>query len=312
MPELPEVETVVRGLKKSLPGRRFTEVRVGKADFIDDPAALERLLPGSEIEAVERFGKFIDVELTHGSDRGASPLDLIVHLGMTGQLKVQPQGTPAAAHTHVYFALDNGCELRYTDIRRFGRIAVVPRSRRETILGSLGIDPLQITEDQFVELFGSRRARVKALLMDQTVLRGMGNIYTDESLWRAKIHPARIAANLDRERLRRLYHCIQEVLEEAIAARGSSISDYVDSEGARGEFQLRHRVYDRKGERCFRCGMKIRRIIVAGRSSYFCPHCQFAPRKKSARVKQNGPQFSHGKTRKAPRRKKPIRNVGGR
>ena len=274
-------------------------VRVGKADFIDDPAALERLLPGSDINAVERFGKFIDIELSRHSNGGVDQLDLIVHLGMTGQLKVQSQGSPAAAHTHVYFSLDNGCELRYTDIRRFGRIAVVPRSQRKTILGSLGLDPLQITENQFVELFASRRARVKALLMDQTVLRGMGNIYTDESLWRAKIHPARIAATLDRERLRRLYQSIQNILKEAIAARGSSISDYVDSEGARGEFQLRHRVYDREGEKCFRCGTKIRRIIVAGRSSYFCPHCQPAPHASRESTRKQ----SHHKRVRATRRR---------
>lgn len=303
MPELPEVETVVRGLQKSLPGRQIVGVRVGKADFIDDASALERMLPGSRISAVRRCGKFIDVDLTPANSdlaateinaspnihispnkRSAPNISLIIHLGMTGQLTVQRHDSPAAAHTHVYFELENGYELRYTDIRRFGRIAAVPSSQREIILGALGLDPLETTEEQFLERFGSRHARVKALLMDQRVLRGMGNIYTDESLWRARIHPARIASSLNRDALRRLYGAVQEVLSEAIALRGSSISDYVDSEGQRGEFQLRHRVYDREGEKCFHCGSLIRRIIVAGRSSYFCPRCQPAPRTRKNRT----------------------------
>lgn len=278
MPELPEVETVVRGLKAVLPGRQITGVRLGKTDFIDDPAALERDVPGSRIGLVRRHGKFLILELDRRGD-SAQKLSLLVHLGMTGQLVVYPAEAPARPHTHVFFALDDGRELRYTDIRRFGRMSVLPASEEAQILGPLGLDPLDASATQFAAAIHARKAHIKALLLDQTVLRGMGNIYTDESLWRAKIHPRRLGANLTPKELRRLHRAVQDVLNEAIRSRGSSISDYVDSAGEQGEFQLKHRAYDREGKKCFRCGTTIRRIIVAGRSSYFCPRCQRAPRK---------------------------------
>ncbi len=279
MPELPEVETVVRGLQAVLPGRRILGVRLGKTDFIDDPAALEERLPGSLISRVRRHGKFLVLELVPTSKNG-DRLDLLVHLGMTGQLVTQARETPAPPHTHAFLELDDGRELRYTDIRRFGRIALLPESQRETVLGRLGLDPLEASEDDFRGRLAGRRARIKALLLDQHVLRGMGNIYTDESLWRARIHPARLAVNLDPVTLRRLNRAVRRVLNEAIELRGSSISDYVDAEGRRGEFQFRHRVYQREGKKCYRCGALIRRVIVAGRSSYFCPRCQPAPRRR--------------------------------
>jgi formamidopyrimidine-DNA glycosylase len=277
MPELPEVETVVRGLRGVLPGRQIVGVRLGKTDFIDDPTALEKHLPGTRISAVRRHGKFVSLELvpaTQNSDR----LCLLIHLGMTGQLVAGARGSPVLPHTHAFLELDDGRELRYTDIRRFGRIALLPESQCETILGPLGLDPLEVREEDFRARLAGRRARIKALLLDQRVFRGMGNIYTDESLWRARIHPARLAANLDPESFRRLNRAVRVVLKEAIEARGSSISDYVDADGRRGEFQLRHRVYQREGKKCYRCGAAIRRVVVAGRSSYFCPRCQPAPR----------------------------------
>ena len=277
MPELPEVETVVRGLQRVLPGRRIVSVRLGKTDFIDDPAALERDLPGKRIRAVRRHGKFLVFEL-EGPD-SMSPL-LLIHLGMTGQLVVCASEVPAAPHTHVLFGLDDGRELRYTDIRRFGRMRVVANGEQQSVLGELGLDPLEVSEAEFSAMLHARRAHVKALLLDQRVLRGMGNIYTDESLWRARIHPRRLGANLSPAELRRLYRAMQDVLKEAIRSRGSSVSNYVDSDGERGEFQLKHRVYQREGEKCFRCRTRIRRIIVAGRSSYFCPRCQRAPRRR--------------------------------
>jgi formamidopyrimidine-DNA glycosylase len=279
MPELPEVETVVRGLQAVLPGRRILEVRLGKTDFIDDPAALELNLPGARISAVKRYGKFLLFELESASpSEPARELALLIHLGMTGQLVTGPPEARIAPHTHVFFALDDGKELRYVDIRRFGSMQLLVDGAREKALGSLGIDPLEMTEEQFAAAMSSRRARVKALLLDQHVLRGIGNIYADESLWRARIHPRRIGATLKRDEIRRLYRAVRDVLNEAIRLRGSSVSDYVDSEGRRGEFQLRHRVYQREGKKCFRCGAKIRRAIVAGRSSHFCPKCQRAPR----------------------------------
>jgi formamidopyrimidine-DNA glycosylase len=281
MPELPEVETVARGLRAALPGRRILEVRLGKTDFIENPAALEERLPGKQICAVKRYGKFLLVELQ--SANPARDLGLLIHLGMTGQLTTCPRDAPIAPHTHVFLALDDGKELRYTDIRRFGSMQLLVDGARQKVLGSLGLDPLEMTEEQFAAAMGSRRARVKALLLDQHVLSGMGNIYTDESLWRARIHPMRIGATLERDEIRRLYRAARDVLNEAIRLRGSSISDYVDADGQRGEFQLRHRVYQRTGKKCFRCGAMIRRAIVAGRGSHFCPKCQRAPRTRRAR-----------------------------
>ena len=282
MPELPEVETVARGLRAVLPGRRILGVRLGKTDFIDDPAAVEQHLPGTRIREVRRHGKFLVLDL-ESSNGGARNFALLIHLGMTGQIVTCPPEARVAPHTHVFLALDDGRELRYTDIRRFGRIAMLADGAQEYALRSLGLDPLEATEEQFIEKLRTRRARVKALLLDQHVLRGMGNIYTDESLWRARIHPMRLGANLAPGELRRLHRAVRGVLTEAIRLRGSSISDYVDSEGQPGEFQQRHRAYQREGKRCFRCGASIRRAIVAGRSSYFCPRCQPAPRARRHR-----------------------------
>ena len=203
---------------------------------------------------------------------------LMIHLGMTGKLVTHDPDEPVAPHTHVFVALDDGRELRYTDVRRFGQIRIIGGSDRAVFLGKTGLDPLEATEDEFRAALRGRRARIKALLLDQHVMGGMGNIYTDESLWRARIHPKRLGANLSGQEIRKLYRAVREVLTEAIRLRGSSVSDYVDSDGNRGGFQRRHRVYRRKGEKCFRCGTLIKRAIVAGRSSYFCPGCQRAPR----------------------------------
>lgn len=283
MPELPEVETVARGLRIALPGRRILEVRLGKTDFIENPAALEEQLPGKQIRAVGRQGKFLLVKLESSREK-TKDLGLLIHLGMTGQIRVCPPEAPVAPHTHVFLALDDGKELRYTDIRRFGRMRLLMDGAREEVLGSLGRDPLEMTEEQFATAIGSRRSRVKALLLDQHVTSGVGNIYADESLWRARIHPMRIGAMLKPDEIHRLYRTVRDVLNEAIRLRGSSVSDYVDSEGQRGEFQQRHRVYQREGKKCFRCGSKIRRAIVAGRSSHFCPRCQRAPRTRRPRA----------------------------
>ena len=281
MPELPEVETVVRGLRALLPGRSVVEVRFGKTDFVEDPGAIAERLPGMRISDVKRLGKFISIGLEGGSATGPGRSRLVIHLGMTGQLTLPRASESVAPHTHGFFVLDDGRELRYTDIRRFGRMLLVAEEKLTEFEGELGQEPLEISADEFCRQFGARRARLKALLLDQKLLRGIGNIYADESLFRARLHPARIAEKLTRKELLALHRSVREVLEDAIRLRGSSISDYVDSEGNRGEFQLRHRVYQREGKPCFRCRTKIRRIIVAGRSSHFCPRCQPAPRRKA-------------------------------
>jgi formamidopyrimidine-DNA glycosylase len=285
MPELPEVETVVRGLKTILSGRSILSVRLGKTDFIDDPAAVERHLPGTRIREVRRYGKFLvfELEARNGDAHGVS---LLIHLGMTGQLVACPPEARVAPHTHAVLALDDGRELRYVDARRFGSIRILLNGTHDAALGKLGLDPLEATEGKFLAALHARRARIKALLLDQRVLRGMGNIYTDESLWRARIHPARLGSSLTLDELRRLYRAVRSVLTEAIRFRGSSISDYVDSQGQPGGFQQRHRIYQREGKACSRCGKKIRRIIVAGRSSYYCPNCQHAPRSRNRRLRR--------------------------
>lgn len=281
MPELPEVETIVRGLRTVLPGHTIVAVRLGKTDFIEDPAALAELLPGRRIESLERLGKFIRLHLS-ASDAAKSPerqIDLVIHLGMTGWLGVRRPDDPVAPHTHVFFELEDGRELRYTDIRRFGQMLVVAGDQIAAFSDRLGHEPLEISASEFDRRLGGRHARIKALLLDQRVFRGIGNIYADESLWQARIHPARIAARLNSKELNRLRKAIQRVLLHAIADRGSSISNFVDAEGQPGEYQQRHRAYGREGKPCFRCGAKIQRAIVAGRSSYFCPRCQAVPRR---------------------------------
>ena len=282
MPELPEVETIVRGLRGAILGRSITAVRLSKTDFIDDPVALAEKLPGTRITAIERYGKFIALTLEPVTN-GGSAFQFFVHLGMTGQLIPRAAGDVHAPHTHVFFELDDGRELRYTDIRRFGRMALHSESSPGDLRRGLGADPLEISAADFVTAMHARRARVKALLLDQRVLRGMGNIYADESLWRARLHPARLASSLKRDQLLALHKAMLTVLNDAIRSRGSSISDFLDSDGNPGEYQLRHRVYGRKGKPCPRCKTLIRRSVVAGRGSYFCPRCQPAPRPRSTK-----------------------------
>lgn len=296
MPELPEVETVVRGLRVSLPGRKVVEVRFGKTDFVENPGEIAARLPGKRIADVTRLGKFICIGLQSSAAHATSNsrLFFIIHLGMTGQLTIIRSGESVAPHTHGFFVLDDGRELRYTDIRRFGRMFLVPESELPEFTGQLGKEPLEITAEEFCQYFGSRRARVKALLLDQKVLRGIGNIYADESLFRARLHPARIAEGLSKKQLLALHGAVRQVLADAIRSRGSSISDYIDSEGNRGEFQLRHRVYQRDGKPCFRCKSKIKRVIVAGRSSHFCPRCQPAPHRRKASKKRLEPPAAAG------------------
>ena len=285
MPELPEVETVARGLRQAILGRRILSVTLGKTDFIDDPVALEEHLPGRQIEAVERYGKFMLLRLSPATgsngapeDGDAKPASLLVHLGMTGQIAPSPAEQPRGKHTHVSLLLDDGRELRYVDARRFGRIAYLTELPLAEELTGFGADPLEVSKEEFADRIRGRRARIKALLLDQSVLRGVGNIYADESLWRAKIHPARLGAKVSREQAETLRRVLQEILRKAIVMRGSSISDFLDAAGEPGEYQRHHRAYGREGKCCYRCKALIRRGIVAGRSSYFCPKCQPAPR----------------------------------
>ena len=272
MPELPEVETLVRGLQREIAGRRVVSVTLGKTDFMDNPGEIERQLPGAEIRAVERYGKFMLLRLQHAKEVRESAL--LVHLGMTGAMMPRPVSEPHAKHTHLVALLDDSRELRYVDPRRFGRIALLGGEALQKELRRFGADPLEVTLEEFTRRIRERRARIKALLLDQQVLRGVGNIYADESLWKAKIHPSQLGARLQPEQFEKLYRALQEILKKAIALRGSSISDFLDAEGEPGEYQLHHKAYGREGKPCYGCKRPIKRIVVAGRSSYFCPNCQ--------------------------------------
>ena len=327
MPELPEVETVARGLQGSVAGRRILSVTLRKSDFIDDPAAIERELPGRRIARVERFGKFMLLQLTRQNgaldpaitESGAAasngtpaeaPEALLVHLGMTGNLSPHHAEQPLAKHTHVTFVLDDGRELRYTDPRRFGRMAYLAGETLAAELLRFGAEPLLVSAEEFARRIQSSRARIKALLLDQRVLRGVGNIYADESLWSARIHPAKPGTSLQLAEVESLRRALQKILRKAILMRGSSISDFVDAEGVQGDYQQHHRVYGREGEKCFRCGARIKRMIVAGRSSHFCPVCQRAPRRKSGggtAALQKRASLRAGVARKKAKRKVRLR-----
>jgi len=267
MPELPEVETVVRGLRAAVIGDTIESVWIGsRHQPLKSPAAeIVPALEGATIAAVRRMGKHIVIDLSIGDHPAAH---FIVHLGMTGQLVVSRPEADTPKHTHLIAKLASGRELRFTDPRMFGKLAVT----HEFDPG--GIEPLDLTLEQFVPLFRRRKTPIKSALLNQQLLRGVGNIYADEALYRAGIRPRRRASSLTHAELQKLYQAVQQVLHEAIAAGGSSVSDYVGATGEPGFFQLQHRVYGREGERCLRCKTAVKRIVISGRSSHYCPKCQ--------------------------------------
>lgn len=261
MPELPEVETVVRTLRPAIIGRRilnaeFTQLRV----LIGSPQKTMKALAGRRIQSIERHGKFIAIRLDKGF--------LVVHLGMTGKLLVNAE---KSKWTHAIFTLDDGM-LHYDDQRQFGRIEYGDELPER--VAALGPEPLEVSFDDFRQRLRERKSAIKAVLLNQAVVRGVGNIYADEALFRAGVHPKKPAASLSKDRMARIYNAMREVLSEAIASRGSSVSNYVDAEGRKGSFQQSHRVYQRTGEPCVKCGTKIKRILVAQRGTHFCPKCQ--------------------------------------
>lgn len=289
MPELPEVENVVRSLRPWLVGRRITGIELPEREpdgaprpalrriLLQPVGEFQRALCGASIEDVKRYGKNILFLLSPASGRNGK-LSLWVHLGMTGRLTWEATPEFRDRHTHFVLSLDApGRWLHYTDIRQFGRIRVTKGLAPE--IEALGPDPLEVSLEEFYRRLHCRRAMVKSLLLNQRFLRGLGNIYADESLFRAGIHPAAIAARLSRERARRLYQGIRETLREAIQQGGSSISNYVNAQGRPGRFQRLHQVYRRTAQPCFRCGARVRRILIASRSTHFCPRCQSGARR---------------------------------
>jgi formamidopyrimidine-DNA glycosylase len=261
VPELPEVETVVRTLAPRLIGRRIVDARFSSHHVVRQKfSALRAHVRNQRVQSVERHGKFIVIALGQGV--------LCVHLGMTGKLLLDSEPGPYA---RAVFELDEGL-LVYDDIRQFGRIEWSARLPERA--ASLGPDALGIAVDDFLQLLKQRRSRIKPLLLNQRFLRGMGNIYTDEALFEARIHPLAVASKLSKERATRLHAAMLDILQQAIRSKGSSISDYVDADGEKGSFQAQHQVYGRKGEPCAICGTPIRRTVVAQRGTHYCPKCQ--------------------------------------
>jgi len=290
VPELPEVETIARGLDARVAGDTVESVWIGsRTQPLKSPAAvIARTLEGKRIVRVHRAGKHIMFDLegarasqtvlrTKKGKRGgrgqtqqaASLQQWIVHLGMTGRMVVSEPAAEIAKHTHLIAKLASGRELRFIDPRMFGKLSVHAGG-----FDPGGVEPLEVSEEQFVALFRGRKTPIKSALLNQKLLRGVGNIYADESLFRAGIRPRRRSAAITREQLGELRRAVREVLREAIALGGSSISDYVDADGVEGFFQLQHRVYGREGEPCLVCGTAIRRVVLAGRSSHYCSKCQ--------------------------------------
>jgi formamidopyrimidine-DNA glycosylase len=218
------------------------------------------------MQQVRRVGKHIVFDLESPKNPASQ---WIVHLGMTGRMQVVSPEAEMLPHTHLVAKLASGRELRFVDPRRFGRLEV----RRESFSGP-GAEPLEITEDEFAKLFHRSKAPIKAALLNQKLLHGVGNIYADEALSRAGIRPRRRANTLSRTELHKLHQGLKKVLQAAIAAGGSSISDYVDADGEEGFFQIQHRVYGREGKPCLKCKMPIKKIVVAGRGTHYCPKCQ--------------------------------------
>jgi formamidopyrimidine-DNA glycosylase len=279
MPELPEVETIANGLNKRVAGDRIDSVWLGsKPEPLKSSAReISSALEGARIQRVRRVGKHIvfdlqsddlqSGDLASGKKNGGG--QWIVHLGMTGRMLVATPETEIPKHTHLIAKMVSGRELRFVDPRRFGRLEV-----RQSSFSGPGSEPLQIGVEEFSRLFHRSKTPIKAALLNQKLLHGVGNIYADEALFRAHIRPRRRANTLTSTELKKLHAAVQKVLQAAIAAGGSSISDYVDADGEAGFFQIQHRAYGREGKPCLKCKTPIKKIVVAGRGTHYCPQCQ--------------------------------------
>src|SRR6476646_5998126 len=273
MPELPEVETTARGLRPRLVGRLVSaavEMDWPNMLPLNEPAELAAALPGRLVEAVERRGKYLLLRLGGG---GA----VVLHRKMSGNLLLRPAGTPPERHTHLVLRFDDGSELHFVDPRKFGRIYFFDQDDElaSFLDARLGPEPLgELTNRQLGERLLARRRRLKSLLLDQSFLAGLGNLYADEALWLARLHPERPSDSLTRAEVARLNQAIREVLEGAIQRRGTSFSDYVDAAGEPGQNQDYLLAYGRAGQPCQRCGTPIERRLIAQRGTWFCPRCQ--------------------------------------
>jgi formamidopyrimidine-DNA glycosylase len=291
VPELPEVETVRRALEPVLLGRRFDRVRIADPRLVRpyEPAEVAAELEGERVESVGRRGKYLVVRFESGRV-------LLIHLRMTGSLLHAPGGSlPDDPHRRAVVNLDDGSDVAYRDVRRFGTWLLLERGEAEPYLaGKVGVEPLEalFTAARLGEKLAGRRGALKAALLDQRLIAGLGNIYVDEALSRARLNPLRAAGSLDRPELRRLHRGIRAALEHGLARQGSTLRDYRLPDGSGGSMQDEFRVYGRGGEPCDRCGTPISRIRIAGRSSWFCPACQPEQPAQAARSSSRRPSRS--------------------
>jgi len=272
VPELPEVETVRAQLAPVLTGRRFERVEIHDPRLVRpyEPAEVAAELEGERVAAVERRGKYVIVRFE--SDRV-----LLIHLRMTGSLRHARNGLADDPHRRAVVRLDNGSDVAYRDVRRFGTWLLLEPGELEPYLSTrVGDEPLAalFTAARLGDRLAKRRAPIKAALLDHRTLAGLGNIYVDEALWRARIHPLRPALTLDRNELRRLHTGIRAALQHGIARQGSTLRDYALPDGGSGSMQNEFKVYGRGGEPCDRCGTPIAKTRVGGRGTWFCPTCQ--------------------------------------
>jgi formamidopyrimidine-DNA glycosylase len=285
MPELPEVETVVSDLRPHLAGRTIERCELSFPTIVRHPEPEQFIdaVVGLRIESVGRRGKYILIGLSPSGTAGHLPASgedviLVVHLGMTGHLSIVDGAVPLEKHTHAVFFLDDGRQLRYRDPRRFGRLLLggeqaLLTSKKMPLLGPEPIDP-EFAADELYRRLRNRRTALKAVLLDQRAIAGVGNIYADESLHRARLRPDRIAGTVSRRSAQRLHESLRESLEAAILNRGSSVDTYRDAWGAKGGQQEKLLVYGRAGEPCFTCGRPLSSKRIAGRTTVFCRHCQ--------------------------------------
>ncbi len=278
MPELPEVESVARGLRVHLVGRTISGVETSSLMTIETTSCSStQNLKGATVRSVRRKGKTLYIELRRNGPFQETKF-LLWNLGMTGQLVLTTSDSPVLDHTHIRLRLDNGRnELRYRDVRRFGRIRWYGPQESKKVLSSLGPDAARIRAKTFERLLEGRRGAIKNLLLNQRVLSGLGNIYTDESLFDARIHPLTPAGCIPPPKVRALHGGVRQILRRAIRSGGTSFRDYVNATGDPGWFQVKLLVYGQTGKDCHRCGTSIQKIFVGGRGSHFCPECQPFP-----------------------------------
>lgn len=281
MPELPEVQTIVDGLNKIILGKKIKSISTDSSRVFSQKD-FKKGVEGSKITIIRRRGKFIIIELSNTRA-------ILIHLGMTGNLFYLNKESFPEKHDHMVMKFSDHTQLRYNDQRKFGKIKMIDLAKLENVseIGQLGSEPLKIPLKEFVNIFQRRKGRIKSALLNQKILAGLGNIYSDEALFDAKIHPLTKIDALNQEELKSLYYSIKKILRKAIQSGGTSVDNYLNVDGQEGFFQFKLKVYGKEGKLCPRCGAKIRRIKISQRSSHFCPRCQKQPLSNSTRQPRN-------------------------